>query len=268
MEPCSKCQLDDDWSFSDTAPYLVPTVIMNRYKRLANGRNSKSLDKENNLDDDDLKYELSNRRKSMIPVVIPSTSNQNGYLNGNRVIGAGGGSGAGGETYIPRLILTNRDRERAADNIEESNRHNQSSASMATTTTTSSLSRRSSSSMTKKGAAGGSHQGAYCFSTIHTNVNGKPDEDDNDGDDGICDTIIITSGNTRTFIGNGRVSSGGRPSLKVYPKIYPTINGSIGRASSSSRPGWFIKLNACITRAKGSLMTFPGSEGHLKLKCK
>ncbi len=188
----------------------------------------------------------------MIPVVIPSNLNQNGYLNGNRVIGAGGGGGggggAGGESYIPRLILTNRDREKM-DNNESSNRHNQSSASMATTTTTSSLSRRSSSSMTKKGGAGGKDQGAYRFSTIHTN-NGKPvpDEDDNDDNGGICDTIIITSGNTRTFIGNGRVNSGGRPSLKVYPKIYPTINGGIGRTqSSSSRPGWCIKIHVSMT---------------------
>lgn len=174
--------------------------MLNRYKRLENVRNSKSLEKDEM--EDELKRASNHlRRKSMIPVVLSSTkSTGNDHEN------------QASDSYIPRLILVNRERSGVGANRN-------SVCSVATTVSIDS--RRSSSSISKRNRVYRIGSGSS------TGFDNSKNEDYQNGDfedEGICDTIIIT--------GSGK--AGGRPTFKVYPKIYS--NGK-----TPSRPGWWFK---------------------------
>ncbi|CAL8110937.1 unnamed protein product [Orchesella dallaii] len=212
-EPCSKCQLDGDWVFDEDAPYLVPTVVMNRYKRLANVRNSKSLDKETTLNGMSSKRGAqSGMRRSLIPVPGQAIVKSKEYPTrtiSDSLYHQNHGDNNEEDEISPTLMYPN---------ITIASSHSTKSSSSATTRR---FSNSSSSTFTKLDIVDERNNNEICDVSI---FHGDDDNDEHHHE--IYPHQRFSS--QRIYLTNNR------PSYKIHPKIY----GNNGYSSKkSSRPG-------------------------------
>ncbi|ODM98974.1 AN1-type zinc finger protein 4 [Orchesella cincta] len=221
-EPCSKCQLGGDWVFDVDAPYLIPTVVMNRYKRLTNVRNVKSLDKEATTNISNKRGSQSGMRRSLIPVPGQNPTKSKEYPS--RII----------SNSVDCGTIHHDNVDYDEDSPELVHPVNNASSTFSTKSSSSGARRFSSSSgstFLKLDIVDESNNSEFCDVSNH-------DYDDN------YQYQHQRIANQHIYLSNHR------PSYKIHPKMYSNGYGSkkSSRPASSSKSGTGkkgVRCNVC-----------------------